>query len=148
MKHWNVVLLVVLFLVLAGCDSTGGATTNPDTQQPTSLHITRPATNGYPSLTRTIQNQASVQQLYQAALVLPKPSTGVLQCSDDLGVIYQLDFVQGTTSLQNMTLQASGCEFIYLGPGLQNARLTNNTFQSLFLKTVGEPSLLPASSHT
>jgi hypothetical protein len=146
-------LILLAVLLLAGCgtlgrpDETGstnipfGPTATPTL--PTALHVIRPAVNGYPSLDRTIHDTKAVQRLYRAAYALPFPPPGKVNCPADIAMIYDLIFLQGTTPLQQMTLQATGCQFLRLSPQADRVRLTTEAFRSLFLKTVGIPSLVP-----
>jgi hypothetical protein len=146
-------LILLAVLLLAGCgtlgrpDETGstnipfGPTATPTL--PTALHVIRPAVNGYPSLDRTIKDTKAVQRLYRAAYALPVPSSEKELCPPDIGMIYYLTFLQGTIPLQQMTLQATGCQLLRLYPQTGGVRQTTEAFRSLFLKTVGIPSLVP-----
>ena len=152
----RVALILLAVLLLTGCgtvsetNGTGGnnialeLTATPS--RPTALHVTRPAVNGYPSLDRTLQDTRAVQRLYSAAYALPVPPPGRTNCPLDNGIIYYLTFLRSTTPLQQMTLQASGCQFLRLNQNMGGVRSTNEAFLSLFLKTVGIPSLVPGVS--
>lgn len=105
------------------------------------MHVTRPAVNGYPSPDRTVQDAQAVQRLYSAAYALPVPSPGRVNCPLDNGMTYYLTFLRGTTPLQQMTLRATGCQELRLDR--DGVRWTTEAFRSLFLKTVGIPSLVP-----
>lgn len=151
MKLQRAALILLVILLLAGCGTPGGSdgtsnvlsgpTATP--AMPTVLHVIRPAINGYPSLDRTSKDSRAVQQLYRAAYALPLPPSGTVNCPLDNGILYYLTFLRGITPLQQMTLQASGCQYLYLNQQTGGARLTTENFRSLFLKTVGIPSLVP-----
>ncbi len=64
-------------------------------------------------------------------------------CREDNGMIYDLIFLRGMTPLRPMTLQATGCQLLRLDQSTGGVRLTTEDFQSLFLKTIGIPSLVP-----
>lgn len=146
-------LILLAVLLLAGCgtlsrtDETGsdsiplGTTATP--ALPKELHVVRPAINGYPSLDRTIHNTEAVQRLYRAAHALSVPPPGIVNCPKDIGMIYDLTFLQGATPLQQITLQAAGCQFLRLNQQASGVRSTTDAFRSLFLKTVGISSLVP-----
>lgn len=134
------VLLFLLVLVGCGSASTGSGASH----QPTALHVTRTSNLAMVQsvpFDRTIQDSATVQQLYDAALALPV-ANGVYNCPIDRGVAYHLQFLQGTAPLQQMDLDATGCRFLHI-TGQADARVTNDAFIALFTTTVGVKSLFP-----
>src|SRR5690348_1886257 len=115
MKRAFSLLFILFCLLLAACgnqpaptpalpnsNSSSGSTPAPATG-PTVLHVTRsdPAPTGsLGPLDKTVTDVATVQKLYQSALALPKYATEASisqSCLNDLGVIYHLDFLQGST---------------------------------------------------
>jgi hypothetical protein len=147
-KQWIVLLLMSITFLLIGCGTNSTATASLALPLPTTVHITRAAINGYPAFSYTVQDTKTVQQLYQMAQTLPKIHTGFTSCPMDAGVDYQLNFLQGNVLLQKMSLDASGCRFLELKPGPQGMRSTNSSFQTLFLKAVNLPKLLPERTVT
>ena len=143
MKHTTSILALSLLLLLAAC-GTGdiGGTSGGTTTGPTTLHVVRSDTIylHFPPFDHTVGTVGAVQRLYHAALALPKV-TGVYNCPADSGLEYYLNFLHGTSSIQQMDLAASGCQF--LGIGKNDSRVTNAAFLALFTKTVGIPSLYP-----
>lgn len=125
---------LLLFLLLAACGGSssptpavpnsnptgGGATTPAPANGPTVLRVTRtdpsPANNLGP-FDRTVTDVQTVQKLYHTALTLPTYAVGSSisqSCLNDLGVIYHLDFLQGTTEVQRMNLDPGNCKILYL----------------------------------
>lgn len=132
-------MLLLVMLVLAGC-SSGSA----GTAKPTMLHVTRTdALPGYhfAPLDVTIQDVTTVQNLYQAAYALPHPPSGTANCGADIGLVYHLEFFQGTSSVQQMSLDATGCQLLQIGQ--DDVRFGNETFRELLRKAIGVPSLVP-----
>jgi hypothetical protein len=87
---------------------------------PTVLHVTRTdpsVTNNLGPLDRTVTDVQTVQNLYHTALALPTYAVGSSisqSCLNDLGVIYHLDFLRGTTEVQRMNLDPGNCKILYL----------------------------------
>lgn len=138
-KASGMVLLLVLFL--SGCLGTASGS------QPTVLHVVRPRLVGsqqqvVPPFDHTVSDAAAVQQLYAAALVLPRPSQYPLPCPNDWGLIYQLAFLAGTKQLQQMDVQPLGCQWVYLSQ--TDVRRANQDFLRLLAHTLGLPSLISA----
>ncbi len=140
MKTKGLGLVLCLGLLLAACVGTP--------QQPTALHVLRPASSfpiygkPFPRLERTINDASTVQQLYAAALALPVVAPGTYHCPIDFGVVYKLDFLAGSALIQHMDVQASGCRWLHLSS--TDNRWTNDAFNRLLAKTIGIPSLLPS----
>lgn len=140
-KLLGVVLL--LGLLLAACTETS--------QQPTALHVLRPASQFplsgqlFPRLERTINDANAVQQLYAAALALRVvDQRKTYPCPVDFGVVYQLDFLAGSSTLQHMDVQASGCQWVHLSS--TDTRWADAAFNRLLANTLGIPSLLPTTT--
>lgn len=151
MKLHKIAWILLVSLLLLSC-GTAGNSTDGSTDQPTVLHVTRPANNGRPTLKRTVEDAAMVQHLYAAANALPSPSPGgqvlkpggaVNHCGMDNGMIYQMDFYKGKTLIQEMTLQATGCQTLQIGQDTNNIRVTNQAFLSLLMQTIDIPTLVP-----
>ena len=143
MKSKRVLLTLIFLFLLTGC----GTATTIDTSTSvkiTALHVMRPATlNNVPTFERTIQDRAAIQHLFQTAYTLPAAPTGRINCPNDLGIVYHLTFIQGTTTLQQMTLDASGCTFLRIGQNSSDLRYADYNFQQLTAETIGLPSLVP-----
>jgi hypothetical protein len=142
MKSKGTFFVLLLIFLLAGCGSTN---TNGGTPpSPTVLHVIRISSNPYgmhvAPFDRTVTDTAAVQQLYTTAQGLPA-AKGTYDCAKDLGLVYHLNFLQGTTPMQQMDLEASGCGFLHISK--TDARLINSSFVSLFTRTIGIPSLIP-----
>lgn len=141
---------LLLLLFLAGCGGTAAAATAPTLQagsQPNALHVARPRLVGYNQqviapFDKTVSNAAEAQQLYAAALALPRPSQYPLPCPDDWGLTYQLTFLRGTSPLSQMQAQAMGCQWVYLSQ--TDVRRGNQSFLQLLAHTIGLPSLIPS----
>ena len=141
MKAKTLLFALCIALLLTNCGNAVG----PSTQTPTVLHVTRPAVDNFPSLDTTIRDAKAVQHLYAAAYALAIPTGGgTVNCPSDNGMTYYLDFLKGTTSIQKMSLDATGCQYLQLSPS--DSRYADTAFQSLFEKTVGIPSLVPEVS--
>lgn len=146
MKTTKSVLVLLLGLLLVACAETS----QPTPQQPTALHVLRPASQfpiygqPFPRLERTINDANAVQQLYAAALALPVVDKGkTYHCPVDFGVVYRLDFLAGSNLLQHMDVQASGCRWVHLSS--TDTRWTTDAFNRLLANMMGIPSLLPVT---
>ena len=105
------------------------------------LRVTRDnGANSFPRFERTVTD-AAVNQLYAAALALPRPQPGLATCVHDLGVFYRLTFASRALSARQMTLDASGCRLLVIGAA--DARQTDDAFITRFQQTVGLASLIP-----
>lgn len=141
------VLLFCLFLTACGGPTSSSVTastpTAPSTTDapsvtptasgdPTVLHVTRTdpsATNNIGPLDKTITDSATVQDLFSMAKKSPAYPTGTSiseSCLNDLGVIYHLDFLQGTTEVQRMNLDPGNCKVLYLSQ--TDLRQASDTF--------------------
>lgn len=134
-------IALFLVLLLAGCMGTAAD------QEPTLLHVVRPGLVGYHQqqvapFDRTVRDAAAVQQLYAAALALPRPSQYPLPCTNDWGLVYHLTFLKGTSQLQQMDVQPLGCHWVYLSQ--TDVRQADQSFLTLLANTIGLPSLIPA----
>jgi hypothetical protein len=89
---------------------------------------------------RTVTDTTAVQRLYITAQGLP-PATGTYDCAKDIGLVYHLNFLQGTALIKQIDLQATGCPFLHISK--TDVRMTNPSFVSLFTRTIGIPSLVP-----
>lgn len=98
--------------------ATGNTPSAPD--GPTVLHVTRTdpsATNNIGPLDKTVTDVPTVQNLYQMAQKLPAYPTGSSlsqNCLNDLGVIYHLDFLQGSSEIQRMNLDPGECRVLFV----------------------------------
>jgi len=135
MNSRKIVALLLVLLVLAGCDTAQSAKVSI-------LQVARPAGN-FPPFSKTVKDATSVQHFYNLAYALPSPPSGTVNCPADNGTIYNLTFLNGTTLVQTMVLQASGCERLLMTNNSQNMRMTNPAFEAAFLKLIGLPSLIP-----
>jgi hypothetical protein len=137
----SVAAFFLLLLLLTGCM---GIASNP---QPTVLQIARPGLVGphqqqVASLDRTVRDATAVQRFYTAAQALPHPSQYPLPCPNDLGLVYHLTFLAGTSQLQQIDVQPLGCHWVYLSQ--TDVRQADQSFLNLLAKTIGLPSLIPA----
>jgi hypothetical protein len=136
--------VLLLFFLLAGCGSASASGRVPP--GPTSLRVIRVSSNPYGShiapFDQTVTDTTDVQRLYAAIQGLPA-ARGTYNCPKDIGLMYHLNFLQGTTSMQQMDLQASGCQFLHISK--TDVRVTDASFLSLFTTTVGITSMIPRS---
>ncbi|SRR5579883_113338 len=131
-------LLVLLAACAPGSDSAG-------TAKPTVLHVTRteelPGYNFAP-LDVMIQDVTTVQQIYQTAYALPRLASGMYNCPNGLELIYHLEFLQGDSSVQQMRVDPTGCQLLWIGQN-DDVRFANEAFLELLRKALGIPSLVP-----
>lgn len=132
MKRTFLVLSLLLGLFLAACGGSPAPTpaipnSNP-TSGPTStttgnaliLHVTRTdpsPTAALGPIDKTVTDPQTVQNLYHTALALPAYPVGASisqSCLNDMGVIYHLDFLQGSTEVQHMNLDPGNCKILFL----------------------------------
>ena len=134
--------VLLLFFLLAGCGSASAS--GRVHSSPTALRVVRVSNNPYGShivpFNQTITDTTGVQRLYTAIQQLPD-ARGTYNCPKDIGLVYHLSFLQGTTSMQQMDLQASGCQFLRISK--TDTRITNASFLSLFTTTIGIASIIP-----
>jgi len=148
MKVQGMVFVLLLALFVAGCSTNGNSSSTASiTLKPTVLHALRPERKDFniSALDHTVQDAAVVQRLFAAAYKLPTPPSGRMSCPNDIGLVYQLDFLHDRTLLQHMSLQATGCGFLLLNKN--DVRVSDYAFQVLLSKTIGIPSLVPGQSH-
>lgn len=157
MKRAFLLLSLLFCLLLAACgnrpaptpalpnsNSSSGSTPASATG-PTVLHVTRsdPSPNGsLGPLDKTVTDAATVRNLYQSALALPKYATGASisqSCLNDLGVIYHLNFLQGSSQIQLMNLDPGNCKILYLSQ--TDLRQVNDAFLTLLKQALQVNSL-------
>jgi len=146
MKLKSILFMLPLFMLplflLAACGTMNAS--QGSTSEPTALHVVRTSSNRYAmhlaSFERTVTDATAVQQLYTAAYALPV-AKGIYHCPKDLGLVYHLTFLHGSTSIQQMDVQATYCQFLEIGN--KDGRVTDASFLALFTKTVGITSLYP-----
>jgi len=155
-SFWLFSLLFCLLLVACGGSSaaqpalpnsnpTTGATTSAPANGPTVLHVTRTdpsTTNNLGPLDRTVTDAQAVQNLYHTALTLPAYAVGSSisqDCLNDLGVIYHLDFLQGTAEVQRMNLDPGNCKILYLSQ--TDLRQASDAFLNLLKQVLHVTSL-------
>lgn len=137
MKRVWLILFLLLSLLLAACGGSSapassgaqtntqsttasGGATSPSTSGPTVLHVTRTdpsTTNNLGPLDKTVSDAQTVQNLYHTAFALPAYAVGSSisqSCLNDTGVIYHLDFLQGSSEVQRMNLDPGSCKILYL----------------------------------
>ena len=131
----KIIIVILVLLFLTGCDTAQSNKVN-------TLQVARPASK-FPPFAKTVNDAASVQRFYNLAYALPSPPSGKVNCPADNGIVYNLTFLDGTTLVQTMVLQASGCERLLITNNSRNMRMTNQAFQAAFLKLIGLPSLIP-----
>lgn len=135
------VVICAIGLGIAGCSDSSGMSAGGSTGL--TLRVTR-STPLNPSASRfgmTVGDSAAVQRLYDAAIALPAvPPDSVFNCPADNGVVYHLAFFEAAAPMQQMDLEADGCQFLSIGQA-REAHFTNPSFLSLFTQTVGIASL-------
>lgn len=148
MKRILMALPLLLLLVSCGTssNSSGGMSAKP-----TSLYVTRISLipeNGFAPFQETVKDAAMVQQLYTAALALPVTSARVVNrtCLNDLGLLYHLVFQPSTLASSQMELDPAGCQLLKIGGKKIDVRQMDQTFLTLFEKTIkvtwlNDPSL-------
>lgn len=163
MKRCFVVFSLLLCCFLAACGgsaaspvptatttssqpTTGPTETTPSTTgSPSVLFVTRTdpsATNNIGPLNKTVTDASTVQNLYTMAQKLPAYPTGTSisqSCLNDLGVIYHLDFRQGTSDVQRMNLDPGNCKILYFSQ--TDLRQVNDAFLNLLKQAIQVNSL-------
>ncbi len=132
-------LCLMILLTVSDVNAAGGSAAHP-----TRLHVTRTILPGYhlDPLEVTVQDEAAVQRLYQAAYKLePVPPGAIFFCPIDYDLVYTLDFFQGEREVQQMHLKATGCRFLTIGS--DDDRFATEDFNALVARTIGIPSLTP-----
>jgi hypothetical protein len=124
---------------------SSGSSTPTFASEPTVLHVTRTdpsTTNNLGPLDKTVTDVATVQNLYHMAQTLPAYATqeSISQdCLNDLGVVYHLEFLQGSTDVQRMNLDPGNCKILYLSQ--TDLRQVSNAFLNLFKQAIQVNSL-------
>jgi hypothetical protein len=126
----------VLALMLAGCGSPALGATGP------ALHVTRTGF-GLPALDVTVTNAAQVRRLFDAALALRNvPEGAMFACPADWGTRYHLTFTAHDSAPVEMTLDASGCRFLFVEPSGPSYFQTD-AFRALFSEVTGITPIEP-----
>jgi hypothetical protein len=136
-------VIMALVLGVYVCACTAGTTTGSHTGM--ILQVTRtPGEKAAPvTFEKTVTDASAVQQLYRAAIALPKaPGEQLCPTVTEAGFIdYHLTFQQGTTQLIPMTLRPWVCWDLLIGAinvrGANDVRRTDETFLDLFAQTIG-----------
>ena len=163
MKRCFVVFSLLLCCFLAACGGSAASpvptatttssqptispteTTPSTTGSPSVLVVTRTdpsATNNIGPLHKTVTDASTVQNLYTMAQKLPAYPTGTSisqSCLNDLGVIYHLDFRQGTSDVQRMNLDPGNCKILYFSQ--TDLRQVNDAFLNLLKQAIQVNSL-------
>lgn len=134
----SLLLLCAICSTAAACDAPAGASASMGASASLMLHVTLTKS----PLDRYVRDSAAVQRLYTAAMALHVAKWGVYNCPADDGRIYHLSFIGGAVVQRQMTADAAGCPFLFIGQGAQ-ARWMDAAFISLFMHTVGVSSLDP-----
>jgi hypothetical protein len=140
MRLKGVFFASLLLALLTACHPTTG----PD--NPTMLHVTRTETlpgYNFAPLDVTIRDATTVQHIYQAAYALPPPPSGIYNCLADIGLVYHLEFFQNGASVDQMRLNPTGCQTLWIGDDDDDVRQSNEAFHELLSKAIGIPSLVP-----
>ena len=148
-------LLFCLFLSACGGSSastTAGSnanaasgTTPASTNTSLVLHVTRTdpsPTDNLGPLDKTVTDTQTVENLYHAAFALPAYAVGSSisqSCLSDTGVIYHLDFLQGSTEVQKMNLDPGDCKILYLSQ--TDLRQVSDAFLTQLKQAIGVNSL-------
>ena len=138
MKRILIALPLLLLLVSCGTFSNSSGSMSA---KPMSLHVTRISLfpeNGFAPFQETVKDAAMVQQLYTAALALPVTSPRVVNrtCLNDGGLLYHLVFQPSTLVSSQMELDPAGCQLLKIGEKKTDVRQMDQTFLSLFEKTI------------
>jgi hypothetical protein len=146
----TVLLLVLMAALVASGQMSASAGTGtplcarnvPAGTLPTALHVERTSYDQqFPTTAYCVRDVAEVQRLYAAALALPVvPANTFSSCPKSVGLVYHLTFLGTSTPVESMDLQGDGCHRLTIGT---EGHATNPSFLSLFIKTLGIPSLVP-----
>ncbi len=141
----RMLIILPLFLLLASCGTSTlrGSTSS----QPTIVSVTRISlfpTNKFASFQETVKDATMVQQLYTAALALPPAnlalppvsSAKMAGCLSDAGLRYRLAFQPSALPSSQMELNPGGCQFLTITGKKTDIRQMNQSFLSLFEKTI------------
>jgi hypothetical protein len=144
----GILFLLILLPLLGGCGAASVAA-GAAAQEPTSLQVSfvnlLPENHYSPFPTRTVVNKQAVQQLYTAALKLPRPKYtwmnsryfSSVSCPVDLGLEYHLRFFYQQTLMREMIVYPTGCWSVLVGKN--DSRVLTNSFFQLFEQTIGVP---------
>jgi hypothetical protein len=157
MKRTFLVLSLLLCLFLAACGGPPAPTPAIPNSNPTSgttstatssaliLHVTRTdpsPTDTLGPLDKTVTDPQTVQNLYHTARSLPAYPVGASisqSCLNDTGVIYHLDFLQGSTEVQHMNLDPGNCKILFLSQ--TDLRQVSNSFLTMLQQALQLHSL-------
>lgn len=146
------IVVLLLSLLLASCAAQAApsaaptatsfpcpfsaATPNPYAV-PTALEVVRPynALLDLPAFSHCVLDAARVKRLYTAILALPARAPGNYACPKSWDVRYSMTFLIGVNVVRIVTLEADGCEFLYLSK--TDIRSTDNVFLQQFADTLG-----------
>jgi hypothetical protein len=88
---------------------------------PDRLVVTRTKNNlnnpAAPPFTKTITDRSTVEKLYADILALPPLPGGPLNCPNDVGINYRLDFYSGAASFLAGDYGPTGCASVRLSNG-------------------------------
>jgi hypothetical protein len=88
---------------------------------PDRLVVTRTRNNvgnpAAPPFSKTIADRSAVEELYADIAALPPLPAGPLNCPNDVGVSYRLDFYSGTETVLFADYQPTGCASVRLSDG-------------------------------
>jgi hypothetical protein len=88
---------------------------------PDRLVVTRTRNNvgnpAAPPFSETIADRSAVEQLYAEIAALPPLPAGPLNCPNDVGISYHLDFYSGTERALAADYQPTGCSSVRLSDG-------------------------------
>ncbi len=97
---------------------------------PDRLAVTRTKNNlnnpTAPPFSKTIADRSLVEKLYADISALPPFPAGPLNCPNDLGIRYHLDFYSGTASLLAADYEPTGCASVKLSDGTVKSAATGS----------------------
>lgn len=142
-------ILVLAIVLLAACGVSPAASQTPPTATviqatatplpPTSVTVLRfggPADqNRVAPFTKTAQDAANVQRLYNAVFALPPNQPRAVGCPIDLFIGYELSFMHGNTLVLEV-LMTGGCPIVKL-VGLSGCHTWTSDFTEQIAATLG-----------
>lgn len=129
-----VLFTCMLALALAGCGIPVLGTRM--------LHVARSGLS-LPVQHVTVTNSAQVRRLLDAARALRRvPDGAVFSCPIDFGTKYHLTFTAHDSAPVEMTMDASGCRLLRVGPSGPSYFQTDN-FRALFSEVTGIAPIEP-----